>query len=113
MSVLTAMDQIGEAQNQLKQLVPSVLPYHLLPLKEGDTLNLDFFFKELLGSLDRNHQGPLFPPVELHQPALDPIHEGLPEETRTMILKAVQDSHQVNLDRTGFWQSTMEASFKT
>ena len=58
-SVLTAMDQIGEAQNQLKQSVTSVLPVNLLPPKERDTFNLDFSFKVLLGSLDPEHQGPL------------------------------------------------------
>ena len=63
-SVLTAIDQLGEAQNQLKQLVTSVLPGNLLPPKERDTFNLDFSFKELLKSLDPEHQGPLFPPVE-------------------------------------------------
>ena len=58
--MLTAMDQIGEAQNKLKKSVASASPGNLLRPKEWDTFNLDFSFKELLRFLDPNHQGPLF-----------------------------------------------------
>ena len=44
---------------------------------------------------------------------LDPLLKDISEETRTMILQAVQDSHQANLDKVRSWQSTMKTNFKT
>ena len=35
------------------------------------------------------------------------------EETRTKILKVVQDTHLANLDKVRSWKSNMEAKFKT
>ena len=71
--LLTTMDQLAEASYQLKQSMKSALPGNLLPPKEQDSYNLDLSFKEFLRSLDLCSLSPLFPPVVLDQPDLDPL----------------------------------------
>ena len=49
-TVFTALDQLAEASHLLKQTVKSALPGNLLPPKDLDTYNLDFY-QEAFGVL--------------------------------------------------------------
>ena len=55
---------------------------------------------------------PLFQPVVLDQLNLDPLLKNLLEKNCTKIPKVVHNSHQFNLDRIGFWHTTIETNLK-
>ena len=89
--MLAAMNQLAETSHQLKQSVKSTIPRNVLPPKDQDSYNLDFLFKEFFGSLDPYYLGSLFHPAVLDQPNFNLLLQDLSEETRTKILKVVQD----------------------
>ena len=96
------MDLVGEATLKINETLAHILEGSVMVPQARDTIGMGIPGEDALGLLNQDHQGPVFPPVVLDQPDLEPLLGVLdvPKDVKLQITMLVpftnnENSHKV------------------
>ena len=67
------MDQITEARFQIEESISNALKASVMEAQVWDTISMRFPYMDTLGRLNLDFQEPIFLPVKLTKPDLEPL----------------------------------------
>ena len=92
-------DYLAGYHHQIEDVMADSAPGVFHPVRERDLFSLGPQ-NTVMGELDPNYQGLLFPDICLEQPELQSIMgDQVPQEVQTKILTAVRQAHVNNLKK--------------
>ena len=105
------VDYLAGHRHQIEDAMADAAPGAFHPVRERDLFSLGPQ-NMVMGELDPNYQGSLFPDICLEQPELQSIMgDQVPQEVQTRILTAVRQTHANNLEKMQLWDSKVRSLY--
>ena len=86
------MDQITDAKFHIEESISNVSKAGVMKPQARHSIGTGFPSIDMLGKLNPDFQEPIYPPVEITKPDLDPLFKEIPEALRPQIPQQFRQS---------------------